>query len=223
MAYYELSGGDPRALEAAGRIVAWRTGYLRGKFSVGSWGGNGHFGAVEPLVAYAWRTKDPKSLDAGPANRRPQPELGRRRLDDPGRAGPGTPALLPDHGPRISLALHRHRRPPLPRRRGRCLRASKRRKILTVGRFFVGGHAKRHDVLISAFKSICDRFDEPVEFHLAGSSTPGGEHMDYLAALKASAVGHPIYFHVNCSEQDLQGLYRDALVYWHGAGIGRPI
>ena len=62
MAYYEHSGGDPRALEAAGRIVAWCDRLLSGKFSVGSWGGNGRFGAVEPLVAYAWRTKDPKSL-----------------------------------------------------------------------------------------------------------------------------------------------------------------
>ena len=63
MAYYEHSGGDPRALEAAGRIVGWYDRLLSGKFSVGSWGGNGRFGAVEPLVAYAWRTKDPKSLE----------------------------------------------------------------------------------------------------------------------------------------------------------------
>jgi len=110
--------------------------------------------------------------------------------------------------------------PPVPQIRGDCV---KKRRILSVGRFFVGGHAKRHDVLISAFKSIYDKFDEPVELHLAGSSTPAGEHMDYLASLKASVKGYPIHFHVNCSSHELHRLYREAFVYWHGTGIGADL
>ena len=101
--------------------------------------------------------------------------------------------------------------------------AEKKRMILSVGRFFVGGHSKRHDVLISAFKSLCDKLDEPVELHLAGSSTPGGEHMDYLASLIASADGYPISFHVNCSPDKLRDLYRKSFVYWHGTGIGADL
>jgi len=62
LAYYEHSGGDPRALEAAGRIVDWEDRMISGKINVGSWGGNGRFGALEGLVNYAWRTKDPKAL-----------------------------------------------------------------------------------------------------------------------------------------------------------------
>ncbi len=62
MAYYEHSGGDPRAVEAGGRIVDWYERLLSGKFSVGSWGAGGRFGAIEPLVASAWRSKDPKAL-----------------------------------------------------------------------------------------------------------------------------------------------------------------
>ena len=63
LAYYEHSGGDPRALEAAGRIVDWEDRMISGKINVGSWGGNGRFGALEGLVTYAWRTKDPKALE----------------------------------------------------------------------------------------------------------------------------------------------------------------
>ncbi len=62
LAYYEHSGGDPRALEAAGRIVDWEDRMISGKINVGSWGGNGRFGALEGLVTYAWRTKDRKAL-----------------------------------------------------------------------------------------------------------------------------------------------------------------
>jgi hypothetical protein len=63
LAYYEHSGGDPRALEAAARIAEWEDRMVSGKISVGSWGGNGRFGALEGLVTYAWRAKDAKALD----------------------------------------------------------------------------------------------------------------------------------------------------------------
>jgi glycosyltransferase involved in cell wall biosynthesis len=116
--------------------------------------------------------------------------------------------------PQIALRIVN---PPVQLITGDC--AKKQRTILSVGRFFVGGHSKRHDALISSFKTICDQFEEPVELHLAGSSTPAPEHMDYLASLKASSEGYPIHFHVNCSASELHSLYRDAFVYWHGAGI----
>ena len=96
----------------------------------------------------------------------------------------------------------------------------KKRIILSVGRFFVGGHSKRHDALITAFKSICGQSGQPIELHLAGSSRPSKEHLDYLASLQSSAEGYPIHFHVNCSPQELVQLYCDASVYWHGTGIG---
>ena len=109
-------------------------------------------------------------------------------------------------------------RPPVPQFEGDAAR--KRRLILSVGRFFVGGHSKRHDLLITAFKRIAGRLQPPVELHLAGSSTPTVESMDYLAMLRASAEGLPIHFHVNASQEKLRELYRDAAVYWHGTGLG---
>src|SRR5271157_1144466 len=100
---------------------------------------------------------------------------------------------------------------------------SKKNIILSVGRFFVGSHSKRHDALIATFKSIAFRFDQPVELHLAGSSTPEPQHIDYMAQLMASAQGFPIHFHVNPSSEQLHQLYRDAAVYWHGTGIGADL
>jgi glycosyltransferase involved in cell wall biosynthesis len=108
--------------------------------------------------------------------------------------------------------------PPVPQIAGSASR--KKRIILSVGRFFTSGHSKRHDALITAFKTIASQFDGPVELHLAGSSAPGEEHMDYLASLKVSAEGYPVHFHVNASVETLTELYRDAAVYWHGTGIG---
>ena len=130
LAYYEHSGGDPRALEAAGRIVDWEDRMISGKINVGSWGGNGRFGALEGLVTYAWRTKDPKALAGGKENRRGQPRGGRHPLDVPRRTGKGlrrAHALLLDDRARFPLALRLHRRSQLPRRRRGRLRSGLRR------------------------------------------------------------------------------------------------
>jgi GT2 family glycosyltransferase/glycosyltransferase involved in cell wall biosynthesis len=100
---------------------------------------------------------------------------------------------------------------------------SKKNIILSVGRFFAEGHSKRHDALIDTFKSIAFRFDQPVELHLAGSSMPVPQQMDYLARLMASAQGFPIHFHVNPYLEELRELYRGAAAYWHGTGIGADL
>ena len=94
LAYYEHSGGDPRALEAAGRIVDWEDRMVSGKINVGSWGGNGRFGALEGLVTYAWRTKDPKALEVAKKIAETQPRGGRHPLDVPRRAGQGLQRAL---------------------------------------------------------------------------------------------------------------------------------
>ena len=101
--------------------------------------------------------------------------------------------------------------------------SNKTLNILTVGRFFVGGHSKRQDALIDAFKSICDKLGGRVELHLAGSAYPENEHQDYLTSLRASAENYPIRFHVNCSAGQLAELYREASIYWHGTGLGAEL
>ncbi|MFC6025854.1 glycosyltransferase [Methylobacterium mesophilicum] len=91
--------------------------------------------------------------------------------------------------------------------------------ILTVGRFFVGGHAKRHDLLIQAFKILKERYEEDVEFHIVGSTIPEKKHMDYVERLVDMGMGLPIHFHFNARPDILTELYASTEVYWHGAGL----
>ena len=91
--------------------------------------------------------------------------------------------------------------------------------IMTVGRFFVGGHAKRHDLLIQAFKILKERYAEPIEFHVVGSTIPEKRHMDYVERLMAMSSGLPIHFHLNATPELLTALYASTEVYWHGAGL----
>ena len=92
--------------------------------------------------------------------------------------------------------------------------------ILTVGRFVSGGHSKRHDVLIEAFRNLCSRHQGSIELHLVGSSMPDRMHMEYLANLREIAIGLPILFHVNASRRVLETLYQESAFYWHGTGLG---
>ena len=96
-------------------------------------------------------------------------------------------------------------------------------RILTVGRFFKGGHSKRHDLLIDAFRQLVARSPESVELHIAGSSTPHSSDLLYLAELMEAARDLPVQFHVNASAHDLERLYASASVYWHGTGLGTDL
>lgn len=108
--------------------------------------------------------------------------------------------------------------PPVPQVAGTA--AGKKPMILTVGRFFAGGHSKRHDLLIGAFRRLMETFDGALELHIAGSSMPQPEHMRYLDELTRMAAGLPVTFHVNASETALFELYRNASIYWHATGLG---
>ncbi|WP_159014054.1 glycosyltransferase [Acidisoma sp. S159] len=97
--------------------------------------------------------------------------------------------------------------------------------ILNVGRFFVGGHSKRQDLLIAAFRAVVELLpkEDRLELHLAGSSMPTMEDIDYLAKLRRLANGLPVFFHVNVTPEDLVGLYQKAEIYWHGTGLGADL
>jgi GT2 family glycosyltransferase/glycosyltransferase involved in cell wall biosynthesis len=105
-------------------------------------------------------------------------------------------------------------------------RRKQRNMILSVGRFFVGGHSKRQDLLIAAFRAVVETLpkgeDRP-EMHLAGSSMPTAEDIDYLATLRRLATGLPVFFHINVAPGDLIGLYQRAEIYWHGTGLGADL
>ena len=104
-------------------------------------------------------------------------------------------------------------------------RAGNRKKnlILSVGRIFTGDHCKRHDLMIEVFRNILARGYQGIELHIAGSLHPESRHREYFVQLQEMARGLPVFFHLNASRQELEELYRSALVYWHAAGIGVDI
>jgi glycosyltransferase involved in cell wall biosynthesis/GT2 family glycosyltransferase len=115
--------------------------------------------------------------------------------------------------------------PPVPFM-GDLGRPKKRNMILNVGRFFVGGHSKRQDLLIAAFRTVAKALPKeaaPPELHLAGSSMPTAENIEYLALLRRHANGLRVFFHVNVAPENLAALYQEAEIYWHGTGLGTDL
>jgi glycosyltransferase involved in cell wall biosynthesis len=93
--------------------------------------------------------------------------------------------------------------------------------ILSVGRFFAGGHCKRQDVMVETFRKMCDGGLTGWELHLVGSlhrSNPA--HMRYFEEIKALARGYPVQIHPDAPLELVQDLYRRASLYWHAAGYG---
>jgi glycosyltransferase involved in cell wall biosynthesis len=107
--------------------------------------------------------------------------------------------------------------------------ARKEPAILSVGRFFDTGHAKRHDVMVQAFRRLSHGPLPGWKLHLVGSLNKARwDDVDYLRRIEQLAAGLPVEIHVDASLDELRDLYRRASIYWHAAGFGvdetqRPI
>ena len=97
---------------------------------------------------------------------------------------------------------------------------AERRTILTVGRFFAGGHLKRQDVVIEAFRLLLQNGLHGFELALAGSIHPGPAGRKRYHELQALAEGLPCTFHPNVAREDLAALYEGSAVLVHAAGYG---
>jgi GT2 family glycosyltransferase/glycosyltransferase involved in cell wall biosynthesis len=97
---------------------------------------------------------------------------------------------------------------------------AERRTIVTVGRFFTGGHNKRQDVVIEAFRRMVDQGVEGVELALAGSIHPSPEGRRRFHELQRLATGLNCTFHPNIGRSDLAALYERSAVLIHAAGFG---
>ncbi|MBI3957871.1 MAG: glycosyltransferase family 4 protein [Chloroflexi bacterium] len=96
----------------------------------------------------------------------------------------------------------------------------KKNWILSVGRFFVALHNKKHLVIIDAFKELCRQGLNGWELHLAGEAIDDPIHQEYLRTVQSAAHGYPIYLHINAPLEELRTLYGEASIYWHAAGYG---
>lgn len=99
---------------------------------------------------------------------------------------------------------------------------SKKNLILNVGRFFVGGHSKRQDILLEVFKEMVDKkeIEKSWELHFVGGVAGGEEHAKYVRDLEEKAQGYNVKFHLFASFEKLKKLYSQAKIYWHGTGYG---
>jgi len=97
---------------------------------------------------------------------------------------------------------------------------AERRTILTVGRFFTGGHNKRQDVVIEAFRRMVEQGMEGMELALAGSIHPSPEGRSRFHELQSLASGLDCTFYPNISRNDLATLYERSAVLIHAAGFG---
>jgi GT2 family glycosyltransferase/glycosyltransferase involved in cell wall biosynthesis len=95
-----------------------------------------------------------------------------------------------------------------------------RSTILTVGRFFAGGHNKRQDVVIDAFRKLVEHGTEGMDLALAGSIHPGPEGRSRFQELRAMAADLDCSFYPNVARADLADLYGRSAVLVHAAGYG---
>ncbi|MBI3957870.1 MAG: glycosyltransferase [Chloroflexi bacterium] len=98
--------------------------------------------------------------------------------------------------------------------------AAKRQAILSVGRFFVAAHNKKHLLMIQAFKEMVDGGLADWTLHLAGGVVDDPIHRRYLESVREAAQGYPIQIHANLPFTELVDLYAQSAIYWHAAGFG---
>lgn len=99
----------------------------------------------------------------------------------------------------------------------------KERLILSVGRFFAGGHNKKHLEMIATFRRLYDsgRIPPGWEYHLAGSvHRETDAHREYFRRVNEMAQGYPIRILGDLSSDALLEEYGRASIFWHGSGWG---
>lgn len=98
---------------------------------------------------------------------------------------------------------------------------SKENIILSVGRFDNILNAKKQDILIEAFKKLCQNNPNfNWKLILMGGSHDLPENNHYLQHLQNLAKNLPIEFIVNPDFDKLKEIYSLSKIYWHAAGFG---
>lgn len=95
--------------------------------------------------------------------------------------------------------------------------------IISVGRFFAGGHNKKHHEMAKAF--IRMRKEGVILPHwrlifVGARHLESSHHIDYFESLLNLCKGHPIDILPDLPFSELLLLYRKATIYWHAAGWG---
>jgi len=97
--------------------------------------------------------------------------------------------------------------------------------ILHVGRFRIKNikneDYKKQSVMVNAFKDMIGKGLQDWKFVLAVSIKENDK--DAFEAMKKNAVGFPIEFLVNKTNDELWDIYSKAKIYWHASGFGEDL
>ncbi len=97
--------------------------------------------------------------------------------------------------------------------------AKKENVILSVGRFFVGAHNKKQDILVDFFIENYTKF-EGWELHLIGALSNNSIDVEYVKSIEDKIKDFPIYLHINIPLVQVDELYSKAKLFWHATGLG---
>jgi glycosyltransferase involved in cell wall biosynthesis len=92
--------------------------------------------------------------------------------------------------------------------------------ILSIGRFFAGGHNKKHDVMVRAFRRLVERGLTGWRLALVGGLGQQAADRSYLQAVRRAAADLPIDLYVDADEALVADLRGRAALCWHAAGYG---
>jgi GT2 family glycosyltransferase/glycosyltransferase involved in cell wall biosynthesis len=92
--------------------------------------------------------------------------------------------------------------------------------VMTVGRFFQGGHNKRQDVVIEIVKQLSIRLERSVPLVMAGALHAVPSSRDRFRELQAMANGLECRIYPNARRDRLIDLYATSAVLVHAAGYG---
>lgn len=90
--------------------------------------------------------------------------------------------------------------------------------IVFVGRFSRLQQSKGQEVLIQAFKNMCNNGLSSWKLVLAGGSEIGGG--EFVTQLKKEAEGYPIEILENLPFEEIRNLYAKAKIFWSASGFG---
>src|SRR5262249_12927173 len=99
-----------------------------------------------------------------------------------------------------------------PARVSSATRQPKRPLIASLGRFMPD---TKHDVLIEAFKRMCDCGLSDWRLALIGGNSRLGEADPYLTGLRSRARGYPIEIHTDLPGQEVDRLIEGSSLFWH--------
>ena len=99
-------------------------------------------------------------------------------------------------------------------------RTTQRPLIVSIGRFFVGSHNKKHLAMVSAFRTLCDRGLVGWRLALVGGVGQRPADSAYLREVEQAVRGLPIDVYPNADEATVNELREHTAIGWHAAGFG---